>query len=309
MFEKFKYYDPKGTTYVYWPHEEVGEISWRARRILNSREVNEIANLAQDADWLIETYFEGEARQARADIEEAGRWDLIEADEEGHFMGILPEAHEEFDIRDEDNTSKVEALEAALESIFDPENTEVKNPNDYEIVAAFALSKIEDYVVELDYERDIPSYKYKKKEKRDLDKANMRRLGQHLIMAMDAVGCAERLLKVSQVIEKYEKKLKNIEHQPPDPLIQKIKQDLMEEAKEKRRQDSIAKNDIRHERTRLLKKMVLEEYEKDPRRFNSSEEAGEHCREMLRSKGYSLTNRTVVGYVRARAKELGIRYR
>ena len=247
--------------------------------------------------------------QARAEIEEAGRHDLIETDDEGHFLSIRPEAGEDFNIRNDENTSKVEALEEALDSIFDPSCLEVKDAKEFEYLAAYSLSKIEDYVLHLDYDRDKISWKYKKKLSRDYKNVDKQQLGHILISAMDAVGCAERLREAARIKEKYEKKIDQLTQKPPQQLVEKIRQDLLDEAKEKRKQDSVAKNDIRHERTRINKKIVFDEFEKDTTRFKSFEEAGEHCRSVLRERGWNLTNRTVVGYVRERAKQLGVRYR
>ena len=82
-----------------------------------------------------------------------------------------------------------------------------------------------------------------------------------------------------------------------------------EEAKARRVQQAKDNNRLRHQDNNDVKKLVLDAWEKDPSKFASAEKAADHFADALEVNGTPRSHRTVVDWIRAHAKEKGIRLR
>ena len=154
MEPRFEYFDPTTAQLPSWPyHESAHNIRWRACVLLKERLRDEVVEIACDAEAIIDVYLESELDRLKKKIRDDGRYDFYE-DGEHQSSGIRSEAYDEYGIRDKDNTSGLEALVEALDWAFDPSTLQAKNVKDYEVLASFALSKLDDYVRRIDFKFD-----------------------------------------------------------------------------------------------------------------------------------------------------------
>lgn len=70
-----------------------------------------------------------------------------------------------------------------------------------------------------------------------------------------------------------------------------------------------ALNLFRHESNHAAREKVLREWERDPSNFPSAEKAGRHFTEWLTKEGINYEPRTVTGWIRSHAKQIGVRFR
>ena len=315
-YDQFKYFDPLNGKLPYWPFQEANWVASRARSVLYGRTASDIRNMAEDASQLIEHYFEQEKEASVEIIKNEGRYELLEGDEDGAFFTIKDEAHEHYDIHTSDNTSDLEALQEAISSFFDPMVVDVKDIKEFEYFAVLALWLVGDYAKTLEFRLDFRKMDYVKRESVKLDGADTVRLAQILLAAMDAVCYAERIREVERTKERYEERIQKIEksHKPitkkdADRIRAELVQQLEEEAKAQRIQRSKENNQLRHQGNHEVRKTVLDLWEKNPTQFSSAEKAGAHYVEVLETRGITRGHRTVVEWIRARAKELNIRFR
>lgn len=83
----------------------------------------------------------------------------------------------------------------------------------------------------------------------------------------------------------------------------------MEELKAAGSKRAKSLNDARHRKTYEAKSKVIRDWEEDPARFASAEKAGLHYTYWLAKNGSMYEHRTVTGWIRAHAKEIGVRFR
>lgn len=315
-YNQFDNFDPLKTSLSYWPISEAGNIAWRARSLLHGRTLNEIKQIAQDASSIIDSYFDIEKDRAIEEIKNEGRYDLLEGDEDGRYYSIKSEAYEDFDIRDSDTITILEALQDAMSSLFDPTTVEIKDLKEYEYFAVMALWFLGDYVKILNYQLDLKAREFVKRQDKDYSSSDVIRMASIVVQAMDTINYAESMRDTQRTEEKYEIRIKTIQanQQVFSPLDlqrirEEIKQELINEEKAQLKQWSNASNEIRHKPNRNVKKMVLDLFDENPRQYSSAEKAADYYLEVLQKQDIERSHRTVADWIRAHAKEKGIRFR
>ena len=91
--------------------------------------------------------------------------------------------------------------------------------------------------------------------------------------------------------------------------MEDLRKQIQSETQERRKEQSIKNNDIRHQTNRQIKKLIQDQFAQDPRRFNSAEKAARHFVDVLEKQGVSREQRTVATWIRETAKANGIRFR
>jgi hypothetical protein len=315
-YDQFKYFDPVKGKLPYFPFHEANWIVSRARGVLYGRSDREIRLLAEDASQLIDFYFDNEKDASIEMIKSEGRYELLDGDEDGRYFSIKDEAHEHYDIRTSENTSDLDALKEALGSFFDPTTVDVNDVKEYEYFAILALWLVGDYAKALKLALDFKTMEYVKREPGTLDAFHTARLGQSLIAAMEAVCYAERMGDVERIRKRYDDRIHEIQetHKPVtaediDRIRAEIRQQIEEDSKARQVEHAKELNQARHQGNNAIRKQVLDQWETNTTQFPSAEKAGAHYVDVLAKQGIEREHRTVVGWIRTRAKELGIRFR
>lgn len=314
-YKQFEHFDPLKGNFQNWTFPQGSSIVYRARSILYGRTEKEIRAIAEDADQIISAYFDSEKHSVVEAIKADGRYELLEGDED-RITGFKDEAAEHYDVRTSENTSDFDALQEAMGSFFDPSTLEVENLREYEYFAVLALWLIGDCVEEMETHFDLSQMKRVKRANRTLDASDTARVARHLIDAMEAVCYAEQLRQIERTQNRYEKQIEKIQsaHKPlTDEEAMRIRAEVLQQveqdAKARRVEQAKENSRRRHQENNDVKQQVLDLWEQNTTQFPSAEKAGAYYVDVLAQRGIEREHRTVVGWIRARAKELGIRFR
>lgn len=68
MTNSFRYTDPLGERFPYYPFSEANGIAWRARNILRGRSKEDISELSNYADHIVEWYYDYEKEALKDQI-------------------------------------------------------------------------------------------------------------------------------------------------------------------------------------------------------------------------------------------------
>lgn len=307
MKYRFEYMDPLSGKLPWWPHpHSANTILWRARGLLHRRTVDEIAEMAAEADSLIDAFFDIERDHAVAQITADKRYDLFE-DGKDSTSGIRFEAHDEYSINTRDNTSEVEALDEALSNMFNSSNFSASDVREYECMASFAMAKLEEFEKRAVWKYDSNNHKLYRKAERELHPFDYNSATSLLLEAQDAIGRAELRRATERLSQKYEEtigKLKDREN-----LHAQVRAELLEQERLRRQEESVARNNSRHEQNRQVKTRVLKWFEEAPASFASAEKAAKHFCAKLSDEGIEREQRTVADWIRSYAKQVGIKWR
>jgi hypothetical protein len=319
FFSQFEYLEPLNGEVPRFPFTEASSIAWRARSILKGkrRSADDIQTIATDASSLLEWYFDHEKETKLEEIRRAQRYDLLETNEDGRVTGFNDEAIDEYDIHTPDNTPDHDALMEAIDWGFDPKSVELEDVKEYEYFAVLSLWFLSEYVRDLEFKVQFNPYKWVKREKKEYAPEEVARLGKKLLEAAEAVAHAEKLRDIDRVEEKYEAKIQKIQAGASvaitkadlDRIRDEMRNEMQADEEAERRQRSVANNEIRHRDNRDVKQFVLDEFAKDPRKFDSAEKAADHFVEVLEQRGTPRSHRTVADWIRAYARTNGIRFR
>lgn len=316
FYKQFEFFDPQKGSLTDWRFPQASSVIYRARSILRDRSREEIFSIAEDADQIISTYFDQEKESVIDAIKADGRYDLLEGDED-RVTGFKDEAADHYDVRNSDNTSDLDALQEAIGSLFDPTVVEIKDLKEYEYFAVLALWLIGDFVQDYENKYDFAQRKYVPRERNSLDSYDTAKAAKHLIDAMEAVCYAEKLRDIERLELKYQEKIEKIQagkavkinKKDLEGIKEELRKQIQTETMERRREQSIKNNDIRHQSNRQIKKLVQDQFAQDPRRFNSAEKAARHFVDVLENQGVIREQRTVATWIREAAKAHGIRFR
>ena len=307
MTSRFELLDPVKGQLPWWPYPySANGILWRVRDLLRRRTNEEISEIAREADALIDSFFETERDHAIAQIEADGRYDLFE-DGQSSRSGIRPEAHDEYGISDRDNTTELEALDQALSNMFDPSHLEAPDVQEYECLASFALNKLDAFARNTVFRYEPEGRRFLRKPSGETSAGDFSMAASYLIEATDALGRAELRRATERLSQKYEQKIGSLKASPK--LREEIRSELLEQEKQRRQEESAARNDSRHELNRQVKSKVLAWFDEKPTQFPSAEKAAKHFCAMLSEEGIEREQRTVADWIRAYAKEKGLRWR
>lgn len=316
FYKQFEYFDPQKGSLTDWRFPQASSVIYRARSIIRNRSRDEIFSIAEDADQIISAYFDQEKQSVLDAIKSDGRYDLLEGDED-RITGFKDEAADHYDVRNSENTSDLDALQEAMTSLFDPTLLEIEGLKEYEYFAVLALWLIGDFIQDYEHKYDFSQRKYIPRERNSIDAYDTAKAAKHLIDAMESVCYAEKLRDIERLEIKYQEKIEKIQAGKAikidktdlDGIMEDLRKQIQSETQERRKEQSIKNNDIRHQTNRQIKKLVQDQFAQDPRRFNSAEKAARHFVDVLEKQGVSREQRTVATWIRETAKANGIRFR
>lgn len=250
---------------------------------------------------------------------ENGRW-VFNDDMEG-----------ELDIPTSENTNAVDALKAAIEErdgkfFFNavepkPEEYEYPEGKDYELFAVLSLWLLADALhwinhlpsdaikffhqevhigVNEAFGKDLAPVPIRINEK----EINFSLAGECAMKAMDSVCYAEKLYRIGLLESMHAGALSRMHS---DYLNKEAERQQNEHHKRSMVAEQLKL--ARHRKTYEAKEKVITEWKKNPSNFPSAEKAGLHFADWLIPQGFKYEPRTVIGWIRAHAKQVGIKFR
>ena len=302
-------------------------IAARARKILSSRTEEQIASVANSIDWVIASFLRAEREQEierlRSILASTHNWRNITPDVEDEYRKATRFFYWEVDGEDgggtwqlnqdllhelpiprTDNMSRVDALIECINLWDDIGGDEFPDERPTEVFAVLSLSLLSDAIAWLRYRseeapRVSPDGEVPKSEaapaKRSVDEigVTLSLAGECAINAMHAVCYAEQLGVESDLHRNYEYR------------------DAIRLADERKRRSIVSErlNIERHRVTNQAKAIAIEEWDRDRSKFPSAERAGLAISDLLQGKGFEFEPRTVTGWIRTHAKQVGQRLR
>jgi hypothetical protein len=270
--------------------------------------------ILRDADALLDCYFDEERRDAVKIIQDEGHHELLEYDEDGVFQDFKPEAFERYDIRDRDSMSDLNSLEEALSRYFDSEAVEAENVQEFEYFGCLALTQFEDFVRRRSYSYNFKNSSYEAKPASALSDQDRLRMADILLDALDSVSRGEAAKVKVDIASRYEKKIDEIQSKNTqilqdkmEEVRQEITSDFSKSEKIRRKEESAARNNIRHEANRQIQEKVLNWYSKEYKNFPSASQAAKAFCQRLEEERVYREQRTLEDWLRRYAKENGIR--
>ena len=307
MTSRFKLLDPLKGQLPWWPYPySANGILWRVRALLHRRTADEVSEITAEAEALVDMFFETERDHAIAQITADKRFDLFE-DGQNSSSGFRSEAYDEYSINDRENTTELEALDQALSNMFDPSNMETVDVEEHECLAAFALKKLDSFARSTLFKYDDENHSFPRKSGSEVTHFEYTIAASYLVEATDAVGRAELRKATQRLSQKYEEKIGKI--RSSQDLHAEIRAELIQQEKQRRQEEAAARNDSRHEFNRQVKVKVLSWFAEDPAKFPSAEKAAKHFCGILSEEGIEREQRTVADWIRAYAKDNGMRWR
>lgn len=305
FFRQFEKFDPLSGDVPSHPFSYLPEIAYRARALLQYRTAEQITSIAQMINSRVDGYFSDLKYSAILELKEKlasdeDTFDLFfEWDggtvENGKWL-FKDDMEDELDIQTPANTSEVDALKTIIENrgswgyFIGTETVDEGYPEgkDYELFAVLSLWLLADAI---NWPITSPH--------------TLSITGEYAIKAMDSV-CYAEYLREADWIESYIKKKANAEL---TEALLKQKSEWQEIVLKGKSEKSKKLNEIRHEKNYAAKKMVIDEWKKEPSAFPSAAKAGLHFADWLEAKGRKYEPSTVTTWIRDYAKEIGLRLR
>lgn len=301
-FSQFQNFNPVNGPIPLQPFPSLQDIASRARRILRSRTEFQIVSAAKTIDSII-----GEYRAS------------LYAEEQM----LASQSYQEMGL-DEDSTSDVIIETSLINSIINLYNRSdldlFKESNDllgdwfydtefldhklHELYAVLALWFVGSTIELLDYESQL-RLQLKLQNQLEISEVSIEEMdillnkikcissaGESALLAMDAIGYAERLNKIKTIKTK----------QATD------KNKAIVDASRERSENARRLNGIRHRKNHEAKTKVLTEWEKNPSKFASASKAGIYLAHWIYKDDANCVYepRTVTDWIRAHAKSRGI---
>ena len=315
LIRPFTTFEPLTGDVPQYPFTYLPEIAWRARARLKSRSREQIEVVARKISEEIDGYFldlkdtaiaklQGELDVRDKEFDKFFQWDGgTRANGRWFFRD---EMEDELGILTAENCSEVDALKAVIEKRDDcffqtveTEPREYVEGKDFEMFAVLSLSLQEDALVFL-----------------DKSQLGISIAGEYALKAMDAVCHSEHLHEAERLVSSVKQTSQNklnaalIEQKAECQKWVKYCAKIDKERKCQERSEKARKlNHARHQRTRDAKKMAVAEWEMDTSRFPSAEKAGLYLADWLVARDFSYEPRTVTGWIRSHAKQIGVRFR
>ena len=193
------HFDPMKDEVSWAPFRQAPEIAWRARQLLYGRTSKQVRFLAEDLESKIEEYFENEKYQAIHEIQNDGRFELIDTDEDGNFQDFTSEAYEHYNIRTSENTDPLDAAKEVFDSNANFTLDEVPDVQESEYFAAMALTMVAGYIESLNTVFDLKRGERTPRKTKDYEPHEVSMLASKLIEAMEVVVYAESTRRVQQL--------------------------------------------------------------------------------------------------------------
>lgn len=313
FFKQFEAFDPLSGYVPEYPFSCLPEIAGRARSILNGKTHLQLVGAAKRIDEEIERHLEYLKYVAVSDLKiklqaegsletyfewTGGDWDDGGGDECWKFNDDLVD---DLEIPTDSNCNEVDALKTIIEDrdccFFLPEGAPEPEPDEYpegkthELFAVLALWLLADAIEWAD----------------SRGRNHLPIAARYAVKAMDAVCYAEHLRE----IEWYKTYLKKQSGAELTDALRRQHEDHQKAAKQARSERAKELNKFRHAPKNHAKEVVTAEWAKNTSQFASADKAGNHYADWLESMGIvkSIEPRTVTGWIRDRAKELGVKFR
>lgn len=344
FYKQFKKYNPKSGDTPEHPFSYLPDIASRARALLKTRTADQIEDAAYGIDWAIDEYYRSlkdeEISRLKNEVERTRRWkdgsddkefndaakffdwvvDSPEDEfspEEGHW--VFNERMEgELDIQTAGNTSEVDALKSCIDWWDDIGGADFPNGKQEELFAVLALWLLADaigwlghrpseteksFLSTLTHLENLPDGIEDELIEAGISirttdtEINLSLAGECALKAMDAACYAEHLHEVAKLESVYTLK------------IAKTRDDHLNREAERKSMLAEKLNIARHRKTNEAKATAIAEWEKDRSKFISAEKYGLHLADWLGTQGFQYEPRTVTGWIRAHAKQIGVALR
>lgn len=310
FYKQFEAFDPLTGEVPGYPLFYFSEIAGRARSILSGKTSWQLVAAAKRINQEIELYFEDLKYVAISDLKSKLQADgdsletYFEWDGGTEANGcwiFRDEMVDDLEIPTESNCSEVDALKTIIEKrdfcFFlpeeapEPERDEYPEGKTHELFAVLSLWLLADSI-----ERSKEGGKH-----------SMSIAAEFAIKSMDAVCYAEHLRETEWYVSYLKKKngaeLTEALRRQHSDYVKSTIQAKSERAKEL--------NKLRHAKTTHARTLLTAEWAKNPSQFSSAEKAGNYYADWLESQGIvkSIEPRTVISWIRAHAKQIGVKFR
>lgn len=330
FYNQFRIFDPVSGKVPHRLITGLSSIAERARALLGSRDSKQIYSVAEYIDWLLDDYFRLLKNQAVLSlktrigddefnmcyewidaINDEGYW--VEKETEKYDLGI-PTPH---------NTNEVDALKLCQHRWGEIDGRDFPNIKPYEAFAVLSLCFVEDAIDNFQcssIKPEVESFALAMHTMHDgIDthiakeciqagiptttylpvylNNNVKSAIESAIKAMDAVCYAEYLHEMANLQNEHTLN------------ITKVQVDFINNEAEQRALRAKELSIARHRKTSEAKTKAIEEWEKDKSKFISAEKHGLHLADWLEKQGFQYEPRTVTGWIRAHAKQIGVRLR
>lgn len=313
-FHPFEKFDPLTGDVPVIPYFSLPVIADRARGLLGGRTSAQVRAAASNIDFLIHDYFhvveEMEIARLLDVLKQPRNWRRISAADEREyryaeqFCSLLPAAHEhdesewvfnedmvsELDIPTPDNTREVDALRACVEWYGPVGGNAFSDEQPHESFSVFALWKVADAI---GWIRRVEAA-----DTVDAARSQTAAAGERALEAMEAVDHAVHL---SALVAAHAS----------------MRESRALDEAQKRAEAARKLNDHRHRRHHELRARVSSAWEEKRNDFPSAEKAGLYFANWLVEQGLTknergddgVAPRTVTGWIRSHARDLGVKFR
>ena len=256
------------------PFPSLPDIASRSRRILHGRTDEQVLAAAKIIYLIIE-----QERESQSDAERA-------FEQETHLkLGLAYNEYDDHELRNYiayiENLSDLSILKNCDNPCLEFKYAGIfPNPKIEELFAVLALWLVGDVLELLELEQDY-----------DVNNS----AAEYAIEAMDALCYAERIGNVEFLKEDY----------------LRAKEQFINQVAGERTEKHKKLNKIRHANNAAAKNLALTEWERDKSKYLSAAQAGKNIAEWLENQNskYKYEARTVTEWIRARARETGVRFR
>lgn len=345
FYNQFKKFNPKSGDAPRHPFSDLPTIASRARALLETRTAEQIEDAASGIDWAIDEYFcslkDEEIARLKRELNSPRRWKHM-SDDTGFedaakfFDWVVDSPENEFSPEDgrwvfndrmerdlvqsiSENTSEVDALKNCIDWWDDIGGDDFPSGKNEELFAVLSLWLLADAIgwlnhrpselekslnISLDQLLKLPEGMKDELIEADIpdlhtttNEVNLSLAGGYALKAMDAVCYAEHLHEVAKLEAMYKLNLA------------KNNDDHSKKEAERRSMRAEKLNIARHRKTSEAKTKAIEEWEKDKSKFISAEKYGLYLADWLEKQGFQYEPRTVTGWIRAHAKQIGVTFR
>jgi len=308
-----------------YPFQQLPAIAERARYLLKGRTDQQIESAVEGIDWVIDEYFraakDAEISRLRAILSEPRKWKRepkntdtdyeyaqqffeLDCDSGEDCWIFLDDMEDDLVIPTRHNTSEVDALKECLNDWANIGGDEFLDEKEHELFAILALWMLADCLHYLaddsslseDIDRMLESLSSCLADhgiKGSMVSTRFSMAGDAALKAMEAVCYAKHLKSIARLEDlrsEKEKKQKKEERQKRSLLAEKL-------------------NIARHQKRNEVKSLVISEWKMDKSKFPSAEKAGGNYSSWLKDRGFEYEPRTVTGWIRDYAKEIGVKFR
>lgn len=292
FFKQFENFDPiHGEIPMAGNLFQLPAIANRARRLLTHRTVEQMEEVANGIGWAIDECFTDIKR--RAVVASCGqRYSSDEHEKAAEYVSD----EDTLDIPTAENTSEIDALKMCEDWWADIGGEDFPDGKPYELFAVMSLWMVADALTWLKcWEKEEPL------NRTDIgENQNILLTCKYALKAMDSVCYAEHLSELNRL------EADAIYLDNKRESFAKIKCEI-DRCEKSRSQAKL--NQHRHKKTAETRAKAIEKWDKSRSLYSSAEKAGIAISSSLGSEGFKCEPRTVAGWLRAHAKEVGVTWR